>query len=228
MQVGGIETGHGKNSHQVTSCLHEHEHSKKEPGAMKAVAQNSVNTQSRGAQQNPQLSLAEIAQKLMDKGRGLFRGIWGTNEVNSEAAAGDKTGQGQTMAQVGQASAHGQAAGPETAAIARQGAVQTNPYFTAVPENSHAAAVTPFQKIRAKVKGVAGQLAGKLPKKFLFSRQAKDSFQAKSEQKPKEDLKRRSRYKKDELEIDCILTDESYLLDSYDRKGSYSRLTTKK
>lgn len=228
MQVGGIDTEHSKNSHQVTSCFHGHEHSKKEQGAMKAVAQNSVSAQSRGAQQNPQLSLAEIAQKLVDKGRGLFRGIWGTNEVNSAAAEGDKTGQGQTMAQVGQAAAHGQAAGPESAAVVRQGAVQTNPYFTAMPEDSHAAAATPLQKVRAKVKGVAGQLAGKLPKKFFSSRQAKDSFQAKSEQKPKEDLKRRSRYKKDELEIDCILTDESYLLDSYDRKGSYSRLTTKK
>lgn len=228
MQVGGIETEHSKNSHQVTSCFHEHEHSEKEQGAMKAAMQNSVSTQSRGAQQNSQLSLAEIAQKLVDKGRGLFRGIWGTNEVNSAAAVGDKTGQGQTMAQMSQAAAHGQAAGPETAAVVRQGAVQTNPYFKAAPEENHAAVATPLQKVRAKVRGVAGQLAGKLPKKFLFSRQTKDSFQAKSEQKPKEELKRRSRYKKDELEIDCILTDESYLLDSYDRKGSYSQLTTKK
>lgn len=231
MRVGRIETEHDKHSHRVTSHFRErdHEHYKKEQGAMKSAAQQTTSgTQSRSAQQNSQLSLAEIAQRLVDKGRGLFRGIWGTNEVNSAAAAGDKTGQGQTMAQAGQAAAHGQAAGPETAAIVRQGAVQTNPYFTAVPEDSHAAAATPLQKIRAKVKGVAGQLAGKLPKKFFSSRQAKDSFQAKSEQKPKEDLKRRSRYKKDELEIDCILTDESYLLDSYDRKGSYSRLTTKK
>lgn len=228
MRVGGIETGHSKDSHRVTTHFPEHEHSKKESGAMKSVTQHSVGTQSQGIRQNSPLSLAEIAQKLVDKGRGLFRGIWGTNEVNSTAAAGDKAGQGQTMAQAGQAAAHGQAAGPDTAAIVRQGAVQANPYFTAVPESNHAAAAMRLQKIRAKVKGVAGQLAGKLPKKFLFSRQTKDSFQTKSEQKPKEDLKRRSRYKKDELEIDCILTDESYLLDSYDRKGSYSRLTTKK
>lgn len=228
MRVGGIETEHNKNSHRVTSHFPEHEHSKKEQGAMKAAAQHSVSTQPRSTQQNSQLSLAEIAQRLVDKGRSLFRGIWGTNGVNSAGAVGDKTGQGQTMAQVGQAAAHGQVAGPETAAVVRQGAVQTNPYFTAVPESSHAAAATPLQKVGAKVKGIAGQLAGKLPKKFFSSRQAKDSFQAKSEQKPKEDLKRRSRYKKDELEIDCILTDESYLLDSYDRKGSYSQLTTKK
>lgn len=223
MRVGGIETEHNKHSHHVTSHFHEHECYKKEQGAMKSAAQQtSSGTQSRNSQQNTQLSLAEIAQKLVDKGRSLFRGIWGTNEVNSAGAAGDKTGQGQTIAQVGQAAVS------DTAAVVRQGAIQVNPYFTAVPESSHGVPTTPLQKVGAKVKGIAGQLAGKLPKKFFSSRQTKDSFQAKSEQKPKEDLKRRSRYKKDELEIDCILTDESYLMDSYDRKGSYSRLTTKK
>lgn len=224
MRVGGIETEHNKHSHHVTSHFHEHECYKKEQGAMKSAAQqtSSSGTQSQNSQQNTQLSLAEIAQKLVDKGRSLFRGIWGTNEVNSAGAAGDKTGQGQTIAQVGQAAVS------DTAAVVRQGAIQVNPYFTAVPESSHGVPTTPLQKVGAKVKGIAGQLAGKLPKKFFSSRQTKDSFQAKSEQKPKEDLKRRSRYKKDELEIDCILTDESYLLDSYDRKGSYSQLTTKK
>ena len=41
-------------------------------------------------------------------------------------------------------------------------------------------------------------------------------------------MRRRSKYRQDELEIDCVLTDESYLLDSYDRKGEYSQLTTSK
>ena len=40
----------------------------------------------------------------------------------------------------------------------------------------------------------------------------------------KEDKSRLSVYKKDELEIDCIITDDSYLLDSYNRKGDYSKL----
>ena len=84
-----------------------------------------------------------------------------------------------------------------------------------------------MQRIRSRVKGVTGQLAGKLPGRF-FRFQAKNSFQARSEQKPEENLRKRSKYRKDELEIDCILTDESYLLDSYDRKGEYSQLTTKK
>lgn len=45
-----------------------------------------------------------------------------------------------------------------------------------------------------------------------------------SQNKQKEDKSRLSVYKKDELEIDCIITDDSYLLDSYNRKGDYSKL----
>ena len=45
-----------------------------------------------------------------------------------------------------------------------------------------------------------------------------------SQNKHKEDKSRLSVYKKDELEIDCIITDDSYLLDSYNRKGDYSKL----
>ncbi len=225
MQLGGIGTEHAR-SHHVTTCIHDHDHDRKQQGAMKMTASGS--TANQGTQSNVQLSLAEIAQRLVDKGRSLFRGIWGTNEANGAGTPGDKTGQGQTMAQLSQAAPNGQATGAEVQAVVRQGAVPANPYFTAVPEGSLAAAATPLQKVRAKVRGIAGQLAGKLPKKFMPSRQTKDSFHAKPEREPKEDLKRRSRYKKDELEIDCILTDESYLLDSYDRKGSYSQLTTKK
>jgi hypothetical protein len=72
---------------------------------------------------------------------------------------------------------------------------------------------------------VASQLADHLPGRF-FGFQTRSSFQSGS--RPKGDLRRKSRYRKDEVEIDCILTDDSYLMDSYDRKGEYSKLTTKK
>ena len=48
------------------------------------------------------------------------------------------------------------------------------------------------------------------------------------QQHTKEDLRKRSQYKEDDQEIECILTDESYLTDSYNRKGEYSHLTTDK
>ena len=85
---------------------------------------------------------------------------------------------------------------------------------------------TPFQKIRNKIREAASQLADHLPGRF-FGSQGKNFLQTKQEQ-TKEDLSRRSRYKKEDKEIECILTDDSYLLDSYDRKGEYRQLTTKK
>lgn len=114
--------------------------------------------------------------------------------------------------------------GEKTAGIRQP---EINPYFQTVQNSNSAVPVTPFLRVREKVRGVAGQLAGKLPG-HLFRFQTKNSFQARSEQKPEEDLRKRSKYRKDELEIDCILTDESYLLDSYDRKGEYSQLSAKK
>ena len=80
--------------------------------------------------------------------------------------------------------------------------------------------------MRVRLKGTAGQLAGHLPGNF-FNAQTNNSFQA-GKERSREDLRKHSKFRKDELEIDCILTDDSYLLDSYDRKGEYSKLSTKK
>ncbi len=75
--------------------------------------------------------------------------------------------------------------------------------------------------MRARFAPVADFLA----KRFPFA--GKNPFQAKHG-RPKEDLRKRSHYRGDDLDIDCVLTDDSYLLDSYDRKGSYSQLSTRK
>ena len=66
----------------------------------------------------------------------------------------------------------------------------------------------------------------KFPGRFLGSHSG-DFLQTK-QQHTKEDLRKRSQYKEDDQEIECILTDESYLTDSYNRKGEYSHLTTDK
>ena len=42
--------------------------------------------------------------------------------------------------------------------------------------------------------------------------------------KEKQDRSRHSIYRQEDLELECVITDDSYLLDSYDRKGDYSRL----
>ena len=104
--------------------------------------------------------------------------------------------------------------------------MQENPYFSAV-ENIGGRQETLWRKMKVRFKDITGQLAGHLPKKFSGFLQTRNSFQAR-QQKPKQDLRKHSKYREDKVEIDCVLTDDSYLLDSYDRKGEYSKLSTKK
>lgn len=228
--IGGVESGHDSDRHQVTGCMHGHTHYHQ--GNIKAggsdVSSQMTQLQMQKEQQDSQLSLSDWLQRALDRGKGILKGIWGTNETNIDGIAGDKAGSTQVMAQVrdsGEAAGRG-AISVHTAAE-QSAAIQGNPYFATMPEKNAAAHMAPLQKVRAKIVAGAEKLAGRLPgKSFRF--QAKNSFQAKSEQRSKEDLRKRSKYRKDELEIDCILTDESYLMDSYDRNGEYSQLTTKK
>lgn len=184
-------------------------------------------TQMQRQQQDAQFTLTEWIQRMLGRGKSILKGIWGTNETISAGPAGDKTGSAQTMAQVGDT---GAAAGHSMAAhstAAHSAETVGNPYFKEISEKNAAAHMTPFRKIRSKIVAGAEKLAGKLPGK-AFQFQTKNSFHAKPQQHSRENLRKRSRYKKDELEIDCVLTDESYLMDSYDRKGEYTQLTTKK
>lgn len=95
-----------------------------------------------------------------------------------------------------------------------------NPYFSAISDTGKESE-TLWQRVKVKFHSVASNLTNR------FSFFGKNSFQTRQEQS-KEDLRKRSHYKDDELEIDCMLTDDSYLLDSYDRKGEYSKLSAKK
>lgn len=231
--VGGVGSSHDIDDHHVTGCMHTHTHYHKESkaGSGGNVSSQMAQMQMQNRQQDAQFTLTDWIQRVINRGRGIFRGIWGTNETNTAGPSGDKTGGAQTMAQVGdtRAAADGAAGHSMTAHSTAAHSAETvgNPYFREISEKNAAAHMTPFQKIRSKVVAGAEKLAGRLPGK-AFQFQTKNSFHAKSRQHSKENLRKRSRYKKDELEIDCVLTDESYLMDSYDRKGEYTQLTTKK
>ena len=221
MQLGGISGNHSTDSHQVTNCMHEHTHIKQ--GASAASGMSAKALQIQQQKQEAQLSLTDWARKLLGGGKSFWKGFWGSGSAASLSAeeSGDKAGQ-QVVMQLGEETLK-----DADKTLSKSIIPEMNPYFQTLPDNSPATGMPLVQRIRTKIKGVAGQLAGKLPGRF-FRFQAKNSFQARSEKKPEENLRRRSKYRKDELEINCILTDESYLLDSYDRKGEYSQLTTKK
>lgn len=232
--IGGVGGDHSSDNHHVTGCMHDHAHFHE--GNLKTGGGNAssqaAQMQMQKQQQDAQFSLSAWLQKMLHGSKSILRGIWGTNETNAEGVPGDKDGSARTMAQINSSTAADgrgmtghHSAETERKMAEQSAALQGNPYFSTMAErNSH---MTPLQKMRTRVVAAAEKLAGRLPGK-AFRFQTKNSFHTKSEQQPKEDLRKRSKYRKDELEIDCILTDESYLMDSYDRKGEYSQLTTKK
>ncbi len=222
MQLDGVGSDHGSHSHQVTNCMHGHTHYHKmdKSGAASGAASQAARLGMAQQQQEAQLSLAAWLERTVRGGRSFLKGIWGSNDTAAAGQAGDRSGQAQTMAQL----ASGNTAGTVTAETAGKQA-QVNPYFQTV-EDRQPQHVPLVQKMRMRVRKLTGGLAGQLLGKFPAF-QTKNFLQTK-QQRPKEDLHKRSKYKRDELEIDCVLTDESYLLDSYDRKGEYSKLTTRK
>lgn len=229
MQLGGIGDNHGVGMHHVTSCLHDHEHSLegnlKMPTNPSSASQQAMQA---NQDQNAQLSLSDWIQKLFRSTGNRFLGFWRGNDTPSTGQTGEKTGASQTMAQINNTS---DTSVTNNANQTKQAQLlQQNPYFAAVDaEAPRPVQPSLGQRIKMKCKEVASQLADHLPGRFVgnFSFGKNGSFHARKEG-TKENLSRRSKYREDTLEIDCVLTDESYLLDSYDRKGEYTQLTTKK
>lgn len=224
MQVGGLGSGHGADAHHVTNCIHDHNQSREKTGGAGAKPSAPAETLTSEArwQQEPQFSLADWFRTAFGNGRSLLRNLWGGNTVSTNGASGSNVGEEQVMAQIGD-SAKASAAAATVGSPTR--VIQENPYFTAL-EVAPGQRQPLYRRIKLRLHDVAGQLGGKLPGRF-FGFRAKNSFQAKQE-KPREDLRKHSRYREDTLEIDCVLTDDSYLLDSYDRKGEYSKLSAGK
>lgn len=224
MQLNGIGAEHSADMHHVTKCVHDHSETEMRGGTKRltspgAAARFSMRVHS----QPPQtLSLTDRVQQLLADGRDLLRGIWRGSEISSAEETGEGSGNALFAAQADKGNDANVIKAAENNEMIRQ-----NPYFAAiVPQTRQSGTVSVLQKARMKTRALAGRLASHLPGgAFRFQKQ--NSFSAKGEDS-REEIRRRSRYRQDELEIDCILTDESYLLDSYDRKGGYSQLTTQK
>lgn len=222
MQVGGVGSGHDTYSHQVTGCIHEHGENKDVGGA--GTKLGSVQTAEEVLQENSSVNFMSWVQNISSKGKQLLQKIWGESKEANDAIT-SQNGSGNHIA--GQETlVTGNSVGVKT--TMNRAAVETaatHTYFRPV-EAKDAMPANPFQKVRYQVQKVARKLIDRLPGRFLGSHTG-DFLQTKQEQ-TKEDLRKRSQYKQDDQEIECILTDESYLTDSYNRKGEYSHLTTDK
>ena len=226
MQIGGVGSGHDTYSHQVTECLHEHAgHADTGSMANKMADSQTAQTATEILQDTSNENMMSWVQKIGSSGKQLLQKIWGDSKeagdtvISQNQSTGNQiTGQETTVT--------GTSVGVKTTMnrAAMENAA-THTYFRPV-EAKDAMPANPFQKVRYQVQKVARKLMDRLPGKFLGSHTG-DFLQTKQQQ-TKEDLRKRSQYKQDDQEIECILTDESYLTDSYNRKGEYSHLTTDK
>lgn len=250
MQLGGIGSGHGTDSHQVTNCMHAHAHyDKGASGGAAAGAAQASQVMTQAKTQDAQFTLTGWLEKTIGSGKRLLGSLWGS-DAGTAGQSGSRTGAEQTLAQINEAAvtegARRSLAGqenrlpddpqsvagvlhtPQIAAAAstvRLQGLRDNPYFSAV-EKSDGQRGSLLQRVKGKLKGIQEHLSERLSGKFSNA-QTKGSFQSRKENH-REDLRKRSRFRKDGLEIDCVLTDDSYLLDSYDRKGGYSKLSAEK
>lgn len=241
MQIGGIGNSgldsHSSASHRVTPGLH-HDHETKKDGNIRISAAPSEGTKVvQEAQQ--QLSLLDILKNTLARGKSLLGRLWGAESGGDTPIGSSQAVDGIRAQQAGadplvtlhdNASHDSRVAAASSAVQQPQTQMGNNPYFTThsdpgkVKENL-------FQKIRVKFRDTAGQLTkrfgGRLGERLTGRFSGKNTLNSRR-QRPKEDLRKRSRYKEKDAEIDCVLTDDSYLMDSYDRKGEYTTLTTEK
>lgn len=241
MQVGGIGNSglesHSSASHHVTPGLH-HDHNEREKGGAALRSSSSLSGAVKMTETSQQqISLFDMLKKTIIGGKSFLGRLWGAESGGDTPVGSRETADGTRIQEAGVnpvVTLHDNA-DRDSHVAAASAAVQpslpqtgNNPYFTT---NSDPGKVKEsiFQRIRVKFRDTAGQLTkrfgGRLGGRFAGRFSGRSALNSR-QQSSKEDLRRRSRYKENDLEIDCVLTDDSYLLDSYDRRGEYSKLTT--
>lgn len=230
MQIGGLGSSHNSSDHHVTNCIHDHHEVREKTGmtAMKTSAAMEASAAKAELQQESLLSLSTWLRNMLGSGKGFLLNFWDGGQGSADSAAGEQTAVSSAEGSRAAASqAAVQTGDPDTAAAAvtvQQPALHNSSHLSAA-EGTEPPRRTFLQKISERLPHVSGRLNGRRSRKD-FGFQTKNSFQARQE-RSREDLRKHSRYRKDTVEINCARTEESYLMDSYDRRGEYSRLTTK-
>ena len=221
MQINGIGSSHS-DMHHVTNCIHStQKHLDGKLGGASAGAANSNMTQTISVtsdQTGEPFSLSSWLQNALSGARRLFGRIWGSSSdtLTGETVANQNSAQTQNSAHT----LHASQIEAASAVVQPSQNYNNNPYFTTVADT-----VPTKQNVWQKLKVQFHNITGFLTKRFSFGNSS--SFHT-GQERPKEDLRRHSRYREDDMEIDCVLTDDSYLMDSYNKKGEYSKLSGSK
>lgn len=229
---------HGS-AHRITHGFHNHHETGEKIGNMQSAAANTSASKQVISEMNGEgLS---FWRTITNGAKNLWGHIWGESSGGAGevgATVGDAMGDEQLMAQIGQAGeVEGSGiAGADThepavaaaASVAQGSLTKGNPYFTTIAdEEEHKDSF--MQRVKIRFQELTDQLkkrfSGKFGDRMAGEYSGRGTLNS-GEQKPKEDMRRHSRYREEGLEVDCVLTDDSYLMDSYDRSGGYSKLTT--
>lgn len=225
MQIGGLDNHSA--SHHVTQCIHDHSTAQKKTGRTGLQAQQVQQTsQSTSADSMPQVwNLGNWLSELLGKGRNLIGRIWGNFDMPADNAGNGVAAQNMTTMQQGnsETAGHGQSGVAMAQDVARTMGRTGNLWFVPV-ENQNAAQTvqTPQTNFRERVKIRFSAISSFLSRHMPMMHSGTSSGM--KEQKKEENLTRRSRYRDEDVEIDVMLTDDSYLLDSYGKNGEYKQI----
>lgn len=221
--IGGIQNGVNNQNvnshvHHVTECIHEEK--KKTQEGMTAGLRDSVSLQTVQNMQieEPQWNLFQWMSRMLGRGARGIKGFFGIGQEGLQAGStvedAENTGAASTAVSSAMESPN------KIHAMTDRAAGYFVPAKEEIPSNNW------YQNLKERARIRFGAIRNSLSK-YLKQEQSLSMGAGKngtSAGREKEDRSRLSVYKKDELEIDCIITDDSYLLDSYNRKGDYSRL----
>lgn len=208
--IGGGFNNQGVNGHvhRVTECVHADAHKKNEGAAASARMSTGESVQTI-TEQEPHLNLLQWMEQIFRRTGGGIKSFFGI-----EAGAGTE---GTAAAAAGCEAVTPLLPDPEAAA-------DRVSYF--VPADVLPQQSSWFQSLKTKIRIRFGEIRGSLARhlKQEQSLQTGTGKQGAQAQRDKENRRRLSVYRQEEQEIECIITDDSYLLDSYNKKGDYSRL----
>lgn len=230
MQIGGLGSSHSTSDHHVTNCIHDHHEVRKNVGmaAMKTSAAAEASAAKTELQQEGLFSLSAWMRNMLGSGKGFLLNFWDGGQASAGGTEGD---QASIYGAEGSQAAASQAVVPSgdpgmAAAVTVQPAVSHNSPDLPAVGKAGTRKQRLLRKVRERFYNMSGRLSGRRTRKDLGF-QTKNSFRARQERSG-EDLRKQSGHRRDTVEINYAQTEESYLMDSYDRKGEYTRLTTKK
>ncbi len=203
--------------HHVTDCIHEDrmQRNKETAGGLR----DSVTLTSEQVKQIPETgqNIFQWVEQVINQG---ITGIKNFFSIPGDGGLSDNTSTGTNSQDLrgAQNSLMAQLM-PDEEAISDTTAKYFVPAQEEIPANNW------YANLKNRVRIKFGEIRNSLSK-FLKQDQTLNmgAGNSGSRNKQQEDKSRLSVYKKNELEINCIITDDSFLLDSYNRKGDYSKL----